>query len=93
MKSTIVETQIYTLKLNKDIQFFTKTHGFKPYLFMDKGTCKCLFDAMEVPIINEGDRISIDKETLKLENGYLAKYNGHKIFIDDDIPFGEVDIR
>lgn len=93
MKSTIVETQIYTLKLDKDIQFFTATHGFKPYLFMDKETCECLFKAMEVPIIKEGDRISIDKEALKLENGYLAKYKGHKIIIDDDIPFGEVDIR
>lgn len=89
MKSTIIETQIYTLKLDKDIQFFTATHGFKPYLFMNKETC----NAMEVPIIKEGDCISIDREALKLENGYLAKYKGHKIIIDDDIPFGEVDIR
>lgn len=76
IKSTIIETQIYTLKLDKDIQFFTATYGFKPYLFMNKETCTNLSNAIEVP-----------------EYGYLVKYKGHKIIIDDDIPFGEVDIR
>jgi hypothetical protein len=93
MKSTIIETQIYPLKLDKDIQFFTATNECKPYLFMSKDTCLSLSNAMEIPFIKEANRISIDKEALQLKDSLLAKYKGHKIIIDDDIPFGEVDIR
>ena len=78
-----ISKKIITLdnqKLSGEIAKYDQT----AYLFMSQGTMKALSDliVMNVP----GIKINTDSY-------FLAKYKGRKVFRNDDLEFGEIEVR
>ena len=87
MKTNIITYEIDENKLrNKIIDFecITNQHA---YIFMNQKTAS-VFEKQHKP-----DIIGSEKAIEFKNRFYIAVYNGNKIFIDDDLEFGEIDIR
>lgn len=92
MKTNIITYEIDDNKLRNriiDFECITNQHA---YIFMSQKTAS-VFEEQHKPYII-GSKEAIDKLAYKFKNGfYIGVYDGNKIFIDDDLEFGEVDIR
>jgi len=101
MKTNIITYEIDENKLrnkidenklrNKIIDFecITNQHA---YIFMNQKTAS-VFEEQHKPYII-GSKEAIEEHAYKFKNGfYIEAYGGNKIFIDDDLEFGEIDIR
>ena len=92
MKSTIVETKISDEKLRKlrndihDFEIITNQHA---YLIMSSDTSNALAEVYMnyFPVLNK------DIVKAKHPNGILGSFEGKKIFCDDDLEYGVVEIR
>ena len=71
-------------KLNRKlIDYMCKTGETNPYVFMNKETARKVdlsksFDLEVTPFV---------------KGGMIARFNGCKTFINDDLDFGEIEIR
>lgn len=82
-----ISKKIITLdnqKLSGEIAKYESVSNQTAYLFMSQGTMKALSDliVMNVP----GIKINTDSY-------FLAKYKGRKVFRNDDLEFGEIEVR
>ena len=88
-------------KLQKDMNDFEIVHGQQAYLFMNEATAKQLSylcdSSLDPKLITDPLKTKFrgytqgERGTL---GGYiLGMYQGRKIYIDDSLKFGEVDIR
>ena len=74
-------------KIDKNIKIYESKTGNKPYLFMNKDTiyetfCEC----------NENFVTKKEFEFLNLY-GKTGTYAGYKLFVNEDLEFGEVELR
>lgn len=77
-------------KLKENISLYRyETGEMSPYIFMNNETIKAMNDEYFKLI----DPIAECYLRSKCANGLLAKYEGYKIFLDNELKFGEVEIR
>lgn len=80
----ILQKQINENELIKGIQNFELEHYQNAYLFMNQETLNelAIFYALK-----------IDVETTKDGSGIVSSYSGRRVFQNEDLKFGEVEIR
>lgn len=71
-------------KLHSEIGRYLSSNENKPYIFMN-------FDTIET--IAHETILKIVPSTRAKYNGYVALVEGNKVFVDNDLSFGEVEIR
>ena len=92
MKTNIITYEIDENKLRNKILDFEEITKLHAYIFMNQKTAS-VFEEQHKPYII-GSKEAIDKLAYKFKNGfYIGVYDGNKIFIDDNLEFGEIDIR
>lgn len=75
-------------KLDYEIDLYQAMTGeANPYLFMNKDTIDAITSADEIVHVRPYETYRITSEDRK---GY---YCGHKVFMDNDLKFGEVEVR
>lgn len=67
-------------KLNKEIDDFEIVHKQQAYLFMNMETMEKL-------------ETFSNENTKPIGNGVLCLFNGRKVYKDNDLKFGEIEIR
>ena len=85
MKEKIVKQVVDIDNLHRQMDFFEHMNNQCAYLIMSKDTVKKLIEELGSPF---PDGVSICKNY-----GILSEYHGRKVFIDDDLEYGIVDIR
>ena len=80
--------QLDTEKLNEKIAYFVYENGHDPYIFANNTT----LEALMKPYKQEMVFTSFDgKKTLY--KGLICKYQGYKMFEDNTLEFGEIELR
>ena len=88
-KFSLVE-KINVDKLNTKVAEFLYKEGYEPYIFANKET----LDALVEPIGQELKFVSAATGIVSSFKGCLVgKYRGNKIFEDDTLKFGEIELR
>lgn len=74
-------------KIDKNIEIYECETGNVPYLFMNEETI--------IEMLNECSTYYVSKNNLKslFPFATMAAYKGYKVFQNDDLEFGEVEIR
>ena len=93
MKSTIIQTKIDTNKLTSDIKTFENANNEDAYLFMSKETAETLYRATAVILDSEFPLRAGYASSLSEPHCVEGSFKGRNIYIDNKIPFGDVDIR
>jgi len=87
-----MKTNIITIDENKlvdEIRSFEIVTNQRAYIFMSYKTASVLEEKYKY--LNDIIlKLGPDADT---KRGYIATYNGNKIYIDNEIEFGKVDIR
>lgn len=92
MKTNIITYEIDEDKLRNKILDFECITSQHAYIFMNQKTA-FVFKEQHKPYII-GSKEAIEELADKFKNRfYIEAYNGNKIFIDDNLEFGEIDIR
>ena len=77
-------------KLSENIQRYTiETGEFNPYIFMNEETIR----EMRKDYLERVDVLCEQILKSKYPNGLIGKYEGYKIYQDNNLKFGEVEIR
>ncbi len=84
MKINIVQKHIDEEKLINAVNGFEIEHNQNAYLFMNQVTLN------ELAIFNA---LNVDIETNKDCSGIVSFYCGRRVFQNEDLKFGEVEIR
>ena len=90
-KFSIVE-KINVDKLNMKIAEFAYREGHEPYIFANKET----LDTLVKPIEQELNFITSPTGSTRIYVGkscLVGKYQGRKMFEDDTLKFGEIELR
>lgn len=89
MKFAIIIT-VALEKIDEEIQEYIQQNGHfvEPYLFMSEDTAKAIEAEVAKNIYT--DSLPNKKNT---KDGVYATYTGYKIFINNDLKFGIVEIR
>ena len=88
-KFSIIKVDIN--KLDEEINDYEcRTGDADPYLFMSKDTIIAFLEELE-PCLG----VYLTKDSLRKTrlNGKIGIYEGHKVFEDNDLDFGEIEIR
>ena len=80
-KFSILKTIIDSEKIMTEIQLYENSQKRSPYIFVNG---KMISSFSVVPLMNI---IELD------ENGYLGEYKGCKVFRNDDLKYGEMELR
>lgn len=83
-KFSIQAKKIDIQKLNIQIQDFEKYNNFRPYIFANHETIKELDS-----IVGNGSELC----TFKNSGCLCGLFEGHKVYQDDGLQFGEVELR
>ena len=83
-KFSIVKTKIDISKLINNIEEYSIIHMTNPYLFMNKDTIDEL-----ISIVGYSPDGLFDSQS----NYMCGYFQGHKVFCDNTLKFGEVEIR
>ena len=90
MKTNIIKYEVDERKLQEEISKYEIMNNQKAYLMMNKETMDAItLDIAEKckPLISPNDAKDFSKFSK------LSTYHGNKCFIDNDLAFGEVDVR
>lgn len=90
-KISLVE-KINVDKLNMKIAEFVYSEGHEPYIFANKET----LDTLVQPIEQELNFITSPTGSTRIYVGkscLVGKYHGNKMFEDDTLKFGEIELR
>lgn len=88
-KFSIVK-QLDTEQLSEKIAYFAYENGHDPYIFANNAT----LEALKKPYEQEMKRIEfIDGGVLAKAEGLIGKYQGYKMFEDNTLKFGEIELR
>ena len=90
METFSIVDKINVDKLNTKIAEFVYREGYEPYIFANKET----LDALVKPIEQELKFISASTGVVSLfKTCLVGKYHGNKMFEDDTLKFGEIELR
>ena len=74
-------------ELNMQIEDYKcETHELEPYIFANEETIKSMIECSDIGWFIE----DVNKAKVK---GIVGRYDGYKIFPDNELTFGEVEIR
>lgn len=77
-------------KLNTKIEEFIYRKGHRPYIFANKET----LDVLVKPIEQELKFVSATTNvTTSFKSCFIGKYQDNKMFEDDTLKFGEIELR
>lgn len=91
MKVKAVRTDIDCRSLYKNICDFEGTTNQTAYLIMNKDTAQCFEETCAKNNYWYGYHLC--QQLCESMYDTIAEYCGHKIFIDNDLKFGEIEIR
>ena len=89
METFSIVDKINVNKLNTKIAEFVYREGHEPYIFANKET----LDALIKPIEQELKFVSATGVTTLFKSCFIGKYQGNKMFEDDTLKFGEIELR
>ena len=90
METFSIVDKINVDKLNTKIAEFVYREGYEPYIFANKETV----DALVKPIEQELKFISASTGVVSsFKTCLVCKYQGYKMFEDDTLKFGEIELR
>ena len=101
MKINICSTKLDLAMLNERLRKFEEETNEIPYIFMNKETCETI-KTIIVPSFSHGTpTISIEdiKTTPNFKgecpyiDKYIVEYKGKKVYKDDTLEFGEIELR
>lgn len=87
MKTNIIKTEINERKLQAEISKFEIISNQTAYLIMNEDTMKAL-EKLHINELPPSYVLDVVKNSSR-----LAVYQGNKCFVDNDLAFGEVEIR
>lgn len=88
-KFSIVK-QLNMMKLNEKLSEFFNVNGYIPKIFASNET----LEALKKPYEQEMKRIEfVDGGVFTKAEGLIGEYQGYKIFEDDTLEFGEIELR
>ena len=91
METFSIVEKINVNKLNEKIAEFVYKEGHEPYIFANKETLDILTKPIEQELhfgsLQNGTRIYIGQNCL------IGRYRGNKMFRDDTLGFGEIELR
>ena len=79
--------QLDTEKLNEKIAYFVYENGHEPYIFANNTTLETLMKPCKEMVFTSFE----GKKTLC--KGLVGKYQGYKMFEDNTLDFGEIELR
>ena len=82
MKTNITKSTMNVDKLTNELERFCVTHEYNPYIIMSQETADAI-----------GCQICSDYYFDYAKFAYVSYFRGYKILIDNELKFGEVDIR
>ena len=82
--------QLDTEKLNEKIAYFVYENGHDPYIFANDSTLEALMKPYEQKMKYVE---FIDGGVIKKAEGMIGKYQGYKMFEDNTLEFGEIELR
>ena len=74
-------------KIDKNIEIYECETGNVPYLFANEETIRVMFNDCGVEFVTKEKFESLQ------QHGKVGVYNGYKIYPNNDLEFGEVEIR
>ena len=90
METFSIVDKINVDKLNTKVAEFVYREGHEPYIFANKET----LDALVKPIEQELNFISASTGVVSsFKTCLVGKYQGHKMFEDNTLKFGEIELR
>lgn len=90
METFSIVDKINVDKLNMKVKEFIYRKGHRPYIFANKET----LDALVKPIEQELKFVSAATNvTTSFKNCFIGKYQDNKMFEDDTLKFGEIELR
>lgn len=93
MNTFSIADKININKLNEKISEFVRKEGHEPYIFANKETLDALVDSLideHLKCVSSLPYITI---TTSYNSYLVGKYQGNKIFRDDTLKFGEIELR
>ena len=90
METFSIVDKINVDKLNTKVAEFVDREGYEPYIFANKET----LDALVKPIEQELKFVSAATGAVSsFKTCLVGKYQGNKMFRDDTLKFGEIELR
>lgn len=90
METFSIVDKINVDKLNTKIAEFVYREGHEPYIFANKET----LDALVKPIEQESKFVSKATGIVSsFKSCFIGKYQGNKMFEDNTLKFGEIELR
>lgn len=89
METFSIVDKINVNKLNTKVAEFVHREGHRPYIFANKET----LEALTKPIEQELKFVSAAGVTTLFKSCFIGKYQGDKMFEDDTLKFGEIELR
>lgn len=78
-------------KLDKEIEEYIRgTGNYNPYIFMSDDTANAIANEFEVEF---GIPVTDTYSNVRVKDGVKATYTGYKVFINNDLKLGIVEIR
>lgn len=89
METFSIVDKINVNKLNTKVAEFVYREGHRPYIFANKET----LEALAKPIEQELKFVSATGVTTLFKSCFIGKYQGNKMFEDNTLKFGEIELR
>lgn len=77
-------------KLNTEVEEFIYRKGHRPYIFANKETLEALVKPIEQELKFVPTATGV---TTSFKSCFIGKYQGDKMFEDDTLKFGEIELR
>lgn len=84
-----IVNQLDTEKLSRSILEFVCKEGYAPYIFMNGETYQSLYEPYGDDTFQKWDGSSYYHG----HTGLIGKYQGYKMFEDNTLEFGEIELR
>lgn len=91
-KFYIIKQGINLKKLNEKMKTYEQVHGEKPYIFMETFTMETFFDFVLPKTAEDFQRLITAKKPFEPVQSY-AMYHGARIYWNNDLNYGEVELR
>lgn len=92
-KKFSIVTTIDISRIDQEITKYVNLNGdFDPYIFMNEDTARAIENEVGAHDIMI-DGVDLPNKRNAKDGGMYATYSGHKVFINNDLRFGIVEIR
>ncbi len=90
METFSIVDKINVNKLNTKIAEFVYREGHEPYIFANKETLEALVKPIEQELKFVSTATNV---TTSFQSCFIGKYQDNKVFQDDTLKFGEIELR